>query len=203
MLPILNICKSCFCLLFYLASIYFLSHNTLYMQVAISQKSCMVKLSWLLLRCCQCLARVSQNHPKGWSLEASLLPGLKLPHLSAWVVSWPQERKCSPEPGKAAKAGQLMPLERFSMNEKQELVDKPSSSFLTPHNNDSESVSQRICSRTEHELPTAKPALLCTLSHLVPFHQTHHSRTVPPPTSFSTYLYHSHCVQVCFGGSLN
>lgn len=89
------------------------------------------------------------------------------------------------------------------MNEKQELVDKPSSSFLTPHNNDSESVSQRICSRTEHELPTAKPALLCTLSHLVPFHQTHHSRTVPPPTSFSTYLYHSHCVQVCFGGSLN
>lgn len=94
-----------------------------------------------------------------------------------------------------------MPLERFSMDEKQELVDKPSSSFLTPHNNDSESVSQRICSRTEHELPTAKSALLCTLSRLVPFHQTHHSCTVPPPTSFSTYLYQSLCPGLLWGES--
>lgn len=81
---------------------------------------------------------------------------------------------------------QLMPLERFSMDEKQELVNKPSSSFPTPRSNDSEGCC-RVCLSEElqHELPTAQPALLCTISRLVSFHQNSslpHCAPVPHPS---------------------
>ena len=100
---------------------------------------------------------------------------------------FPGPRKCGPEPGKAAKAGQLMPLEWFSMDEQQELVDKPSSSFLTLQSSESEGCS-RLClseglqqdgARTAHS--TTCPSVY-TLWSLVPSHQNSPlPRHAPPP----------------------
>ena len=64
---------------------------------------------------------------------------------------------------------QLMPLERFFMDEKQELVDRPSSSFLTPHSNDSEGCS-RVCLSEELQQDRAQTAhsTTCPSVHTFP-----------------------------------
>lgn len=82
---------------------------------------------------------------------------------------------------------QLMPLERFSMDEKQELVDKPSSSFLTPHSNDSEGCS-RVCLSEELQQDRAQTAhsTTCPSVHTFPscpFHQN-----LPLPHCASPHL---------------
>lgn len=93
---------------------------------------------------------------------------------------FPGPRKYGPEPGKAAKARQLMPLEWFSMDEQQELVDKPSSSFLTLQSSESEGWLclseglQQDGARTAHS--TTCPSVHTLLSLV-----THHSHTVPHP----------------------
>lgn len=172
--------------------------------------SWLFKLSWLLLRCCQCLAHAPQNNPKGWSLEASPLPGSKLPHLSAWVVSGPRKGNVAQSQGRLQRLDrQLMPLERSSMDEKQELVNKPSSSFPTPHTNDSEGCS-RVCLSEELQQDRACTAhsTTCPSVHAFPS-RLFSSKLItpalcpPPPTSFPNHLYHSHHVQVRSGGSPN
>ena len=156
---------------------------------------------------CSCSPEQSQGLVT-WGQSPSRLEAAPSLYMSCF---WPQERKCGPEPGTAAKAGQTVnAFGAILHGRKQALVNKPSSSFPTPHSNDSEGCS-RVCLSEEPQQDRARTAhsTTCPSVHAFPSCLFSSKLITPalcprtPPISFPNYLYHGHRVQVCSGGSPN